>query len=121
MSERYLTYIYKASRKVYLEAQGIKTVTGKAIWDTKTIQRMLINEKYKGDTMLQKIFTDGCLALSTRIEKGKEVCPHSPTLDEGWVQDTLGVAVCQNGVYDEGVIRNEVDKIRFFDAYILIF
>ncbi|WP_242834952.1 recombinase family protein [Ruminiclostridium cellobioparum] len=34
--------------KTYLEAQGIKTVTGKDIWDTKTIQRMLTNEKYKG-------------------------------------------------------------------------
>jgi len=44
--------------KSYLESQGIKTVTGKEIWDTKTIQRMLINEKYKGDAMLQKTFTE---------------------------------------------------------------
>ena len=58
---------------------------------------------------------------STRIEKGKEACPRSPTLNEGWVQDTLGEAVCQNGVYDEGVIRNEVDKIQVFDAFILIY
>lgn len=57
----------------------------------------------------------------TRIEKGKEACLHSPTLDEGWVQDTLGKAICQNEVYDEGIIRNEVVKIQVFDAYILIF
>jgi len=44
--------------KVYLEVQGIKTVTGKGIWDRKTIQRMLTNEKYKGETMLQKTFTE---------------------------------------------------------------
>jgi len=56
---------------------------------------------------------------ATRIEKGKDACPHSPTLDEGWMQDTLGEAVCQNGIYDESVIRNEVDKIQVFDAFIL--
>lgn len=58
---------------------------------------------------------------AARIEKGKDACPHSPTLDEGWVQDTLCEVVCQNGAYDEGIIRNEVDKIRVFDTYILIF
>lgn len=48
--------------KSYLESQGTKTVTGKEIWDTKTIQRMLSNEKYKGDTMLQKTFTEDFMA-----------------------------------------------------------
>ena len=56
-----------------------------------------------------------------RIGKGKDACLHSPTLDEGWLQDTLGAYVCQDGVYDEGIIRNEVDKIRAFGTYILIF
>lgn len=194
--------------KAYLEAQGIKTVTGKEIWDTKTIHRMLTNEKYKGDTMLQKTFTedfmtgkksknigqrnkyyvkdshpaivsaevfdkvqdemvkrsrivsreDGTIETSgskyngkyllgnllicddcgasyrrrtergkvlwrcaTRIEKGKDACPHSPTLDEAWVQDTLGSAICQRGVYDESKIRDEVDKIQVFGGYILIY
>jgi len=57
---------------------------------------------------------------ATRIEKGKESCPHSPTLDEGWVLDALGAAIC-HGACDEKIIRNEVDKIRVFDTYILIF
>ena len=58
---------------------------------------------------------------ATRIEKGKEACPHSPTIDEGWVQDTLSKVVRQNRVYDEGIIRNEVNKIQVFDTFILIF
>ncbi len=193
--------------KSYLESQGIKTVTGKGIWNTKTIQRMLNNEKYKGDTMLQKTFTEDFMTgkksknigqrnryyvrdshpaivsaevfgkvqeemtkrsrfdrkeggsaeaskkyngkyflgnllvcsdcgasyrrrtergkviwrCATRIEKGKDACPHSTTLDEGWIQDTIGETVCQNRAYDESIIRNEVDKIQVFDAYILIF
>ena len=55
---------------------------------------------------------------ATRMEKGKEACPHSPTLDEGWVQDTLSEAVCQDGIYDESIIRSEIDKIQVIDAYI---
>jgi len=177
----YLQGLSLGQIKVYLESQGIKTVTGNEIWDTKTIQRMLTNEKYKGDTMLQKTFTedfmtgkrsknigqrnryyvkdshpaivsaevfdkvqeemakrsrlvskeDGTAEISgskyngkyllgnllmcgdcgasyrrrtergkvvwrcaARVEKGKDACPYSPTLDEEWVQDTLGVAIC---------------------------
>lgn len=44
--------------KDYLESMEIKTVTGKDHWDTTTIQKMLKNEKYKGDTMLQKTYTE---------------------------------------------------------------
>lgn len=204
----YLQGLSLGQIKAYLESQGIKTVTGKETWDAKTIQRMLINEKYKGDTMLQKTFTedfmtgkksknigqrnryyvkgshpatvsaevfdkvqeemakrsrfvnreDGTIETSgrkysgkyilgnllvcedcgasyrrrtergkvvwrcaTRIEKGKDACAHSSTLDEGWLQDTLVVAVCQDGTYDEGIIRHEVDKIQVFGDYILIF
>ncbi len=197
----YLQGLSLGQIKVYLESQGIKTVTGKEIWDTKTIQRMLTNEKYKGDTMLQKTFTedfmtgkkrkndgqrnkyyvkdshpaivsaevfdkvqeetakrsrlvsneDGTLEISgskyngkyllgnllvcgdcgasyrrraergkvvwrcaTRIELGKDACFHSPTLDEGWIQDTLSEAICQGGAYDEDVVKNRVDRILVF-------
>ncbi|MHB8065295.1 MAG: recombinase family protein, partial [Ruminiclostridium sp.] len=54
----YLQGLSLGQIKSYLESQGIKTVTGKENWDTKTIQKMLKNEKYKGDTMLQKTFTE---------------------------------------------------------------
>lgn len=204
----YLQGLSLGEIKSYLESQGIRTVTGKENWDTKTIQRMLTNEKYKGDTMLQKTFTEDFMTgkksknigqrnryyvkdshpaivsaevfdkvqeemakrsrfvrkeegtiearvskyngkyllgnllvcgdcgasyrrrtergkviwrCATRIEKGKEACLHSPTLDEVWVQDTLGEAVCKNGAYDESIIRNEVDKVQVFGVYIMIF
>ena len=192
----------------HLTQSGVPTPSGKIKWPVSTVESILTNEKYKGDTMLQKTFTedfmtgkkrknigqrnkyyvkdshaaivsaevfdkvqeemakrarlvtseDGNVEISgnkyngkyllgnllvcgdcgtsyrrrtergkvvwrcaARIEKGKEVCLHSPTLDEGWLQDTLCVAICQNGVYDEGVIRNEVDKIQVFDTFILIY
>lgn len=58
MFDLYLQGFSFGQIKSYLESQGIKTITGKEIWDTKTIQNMLKNEKYKGDTMLQKTFTE---------------------------------------------------------------
>ncbi|WP_313559366.1 recombinase family protein [Ruminiclostridium cellobioparum] len=44
--------------KAYLESMGIKSATGKECWSTTTIQKMLKNEKYKGDSLLQKTVTE---------------------------------------------------------------
>jgi len=45
-----------------LTSQNVKTPTGKsAKWRYKTIQSILTNEKYKGDALLQKRFTDNYL------------------------------------------------------------
>lgn len=96
----------------------------------------IISSKYNGKYLLWDLLVCGDCGASyrrrtergkvvwrcaTRIEKGKDACPHSPTLDEAWVQDTLGGAVCQNRAYDESIIRNEVDKVQTFDTFILIF
>jgi site-specific DNA recombinase len=54
----YLQVLSLGQIKSYLESKGIKTVTGKDDWNAKTIRDMLKNEKYKGDTMLQKTFTE---------------------------------------------------------------
>jgi hypothetical protein len=45
--------------KRYLEEHDIKTVNGKSEWSTSTIDRMLSNDKYIGDLLLQKTFTAG--------------------------------------------------------------
>lgn len=44
-----------------MEESGVKTVTGKTVWSANVIQQMLKNEKYKGDMMLQKTFTEDYL------------------------------------------------------------
>ena len=56
--ELYLQGLSLGQIKSYLEYQGIKTAMGKETWDTKTIHKMLKNEKYKGDTLLQKTVTE---------------------------------------------------------------
>jgi site-specific DNA recombinase len=203
----YLQGLSLSQIKAYLESMGIKTVTGNEHWDTTTIQKMLKNEKYKGDTMLQKTYTedfmtgkkarnigqrnryyvrnshpaivseevfdkvqeemakrarlvqkeDGTVEPSinkyngkyllgnlfvcgdcgasyrrrtergkvvwrcaTRIEKGKEACTNSPTLDDEWIRKVLGVTVCDNGFYDEEMVRNNVERILIFNCYLKI-
>lgn len=49
---------------------------------------------------------------ATRIEKGRQTCPNSPTLDEGWIQDTLGKAVCKNGSYDGSSVTDYIQIIE---------
>ncbi|WP_347563327.1 MULTISPECIES: recombinase family protein [Lactonifactor] len=57
----YLAGYTFAQIKKELEKQKIKTATGKESWDVTTIQKMLKNEKYKGDALLQKTFTEDYL------------------------------------------------------------
>ena len=52
--------------KKYLESHGIKTVTGKAEWSTSTIDRMLSNEKYVGQVLMQKTYTPDFLTGKKR-------------------------------------------------------
>lgn len=187
--------------KEYLEEHQIKTATGKETWATAVIQKILKNEKYKGDALLQKTYTEDFITgkksknvgqreryyitnshpaiitaetfdkvqeemanrarlirkedgtvesntskyngkyllgnllvcgdcgvsyrrrtergkvvwrCATRIEKGKDICSHSPTLDEKWVQNALGEKICENGIYNEMVVRNKVYRVFVF-------
>lgn len=204
--ELYLQGLTLGQIKMYLESMDIKTVTGKDQWDTTTIQKMLKNEKYKGDTLLQKTFTedfmtgrkikntgqrtqyfvseshpaivtaevfesvqkemdkrsrvihhdDGTLSPSdskyngkyilgnllvcgdcgasyrrrtergkvvwrcaTRIEKGKEACVKSPTINEEWIKEKLANTV-GGGTYDENIIRDRAELIRVYEVCLVV-
>ena len=57
--------------KKYLEENGIKTVTGKEVWSTSTIDRILSNEKYVGDVLMQKNFTEDFLTGKRKKNEGE--------------------------------------------------
>ena len=183
--------------KCNLEKEKIRTASGKSVWSKSVIQEMLCNEKYMGDCMLQKYFTEDFLTgkktkntgqreryyvhdshqgiisrekflevacemnrrksktinadgnmvktnrkynpqnilgnileceecgaayrrrtergkvvyrCATRIEKGRDACRESPTIEEEWIKTELGKNVCE-GEYDEEVVREKVDKV----------
>lgn len=202
--ELYLKGLSFGQIKTYLESMDIKTVTGNEHWDTTTIQKMLKNEKYKGDTILQKIYTedfmtgkkvkntgqrhsyyvsnshlaivsaeifdkvqeemakrsrivykeDGTVEFKgkryngkyllgnilecgycgaayrrriergyvvwrcgTRMEGGRDKCGDSPTLNEEWIREVLAKDFCEDRDYDEGMVRDRVDRILVFSEH----
>lgn len=54
-----------------LTRRGIKTPGGKDVWNQQTVRRMLSNEKYKGDALLQKEFTVDFLQKKMKKTRGK--------------------------------------------------
>lgn len=56
----------------YLKSEGIKTPSGKSTnWTKNTVSSILSNEKYKGDALLQKTFTDNYLNQSVIKNTGQ--------------------------------------------------
>ncbi|MCD7723351.1 MAG: recombinase family protein, partial [Clostridiales bacterium] len=56
---------------VELTNRGIKTPSGKDVWNQQTVRRMLSNEKYKGDALLQKEFTVDFLQKKMKKNEGE--------------------------------------------------
>ena len=56
---------------------------------------------------------------ATRIEKGKNECALSPTINEEWLKEQLTALIC-DGNYDEGTVKSKVNRIEVYDSYILV-
>ena len=56
--------------KNYLESHHIKTKFGRDKWDRNVIKQMLMNEKYKGDLHLQKVYTPDFITKKQVKNKG---------------------------------------------------
>ena len=69
--ELYLNGFGVRKIKKHLEENGIKTVTGKNEWSTSTIDRILSNEKYVGDVLMQKSFTENFLTGKRKKNNGE--------------------------------------------------
>ena len=72
--------------KKYLEEHGIKTVTGKSEWSTSTIDRMLSNEKYIGQVLMQKSYTPNFMTGKQEKNRGEMAMylvenAHEPIID----------------------------------------
>ena len=77
MDERsgiYTSYLHGDSLqtiKSKVEAGGYKTVRGNTTWSTQALLRILQNEKYCGDVLLQKTFTDNVLTGGPKKNTGQ--------------------------------------------------
>lgn len=69
--EMYLDGLSLDQIKTYLETEGIPTAKGKSIWNKNIIQGILTNERYTGDMLLQKTFTENCITKKTIKNRGE--------------------------------------------------
>ncbi len=54
-----------------LTAAGIPTPGGKEVWGRAVVQSILTNEKYKGDALLQKVYTTDYLSKKKKVNEGE--------------------------------------------------
>ena len=54
-----------------LTDEGYRTVTGKTVWHSTTVARVLCNEKYKGDALLQKYYIADFLTKIPVVNTGE--------------------------------------------------
>ncbi|MDF2609009.1 MAG: invertase [Lachnospiraceae bacterium] len=69
--EWYLAGLSLRQIKYRLEAMRIKTAAGNDVWHEKVILGMLSNEKYMGDSMLQKSYTQDYLTGKREKNNGQ--------------------------------------------------
>ena len=57
--------------KAYLECRGVKTRQGKSEWSKSQIKNILTNERYCGDMLLQKTYTENCITKKVKKNRGE--------------------------------------------------
>lgn len=55
-------------------------------------------------------FTSAPYRCAIRIEKGREACKESPTIEEEWIKTEIGKKVC-GGEYEEEVVKKKIDRV----------
>ena len=108
----------------YLEKNGIKTATGQDRWYDSVIFKMLRNEKYMGDALLQKTYTVDFMTKKRVINKG--IAPqyyveddHEPIIPKELfyrVQEELARRVSMNKA---AVTRKKNQRSKFSSEYAL--
>lgn len=98
--------------KLELERQGILTVTGEKVWHEKVIKGMLCNEKYAGDSLLQKTFTEDYLTSKRANNIGQRAKYYVYDTHEGIVSKEIYMkVVCEMNSrrrvvkYDDGTVE----------------
>ena len=101
----------------YLEENGIKTATGQDKWYDSVIFKMLRNEKYMGDALLQKTYTVDFMTKKKVINKG--IVPQEPIIPKELfyrVQEELARRASMN---KSAVTRKKNQKSKFSSEYAL--
>jgi len=108
----------------YLEEKGIKTVTGQDKWHDTVIFKMLRNEKYMGDALLQKTYTVDFMTKKKVINKG--IVPqyyveddHEPIIPKELFYRVQEELARRSSMNKAGVTKKKDQRSRFSSEYAL--
>lgn len=121
-------YVYNShegivSKEVYMKAVCEMNSRSSVVkYDDGTVES---RKKYNGQNLLGNLLVCGESGASfrrrtergkvvyrcaTRIEKGREACKESSTIEEEWLKKELARRVC-DGEYDEKLVRERVEEV----------
>lgn len=69
--DRYLDGYSIGQIRDYLKTKGIASPWGSKVWDKKSVDRILKNEKYAGDLLLQKTFISDPISKKSKKNRGE--------------------------------------------------
>lgn len=108
----------------YLEKNGIKTATGQDRWYDSVIFKMLRNEKYMGDALLQKTYTVDFITKKRVINKG--IVPqyyvkddHEPIIPKELFYRVQEELVRRASLNKAAVTRKKNQRSKFSSEYAL--
>lgn len=93
--------------KIQLEKEGIQTASGGSVWHESVIQGMLCNEKYAGDSMLQKTYTEDYLTGKRVKNEGQKERYYISDSHEGIVSKETFEKVKQEMEIRKRVVQRE--------------
>ena len=114
---------YKIKR--ILESDGVQTATGKTTWNATVIDRMLSNEKYMGDALLQKTYTVDF--LSKKRVKNRGIVPqyyieddHEPIISKELFHQVQEEKVRGASIYKPASHKRDTpQKSKYSSKYVL--
>lgn len=116
---------YSAGKiSTYLEEKGIKTATGLAHWHDTVIMKMLRNEKYMGDALLQKTYTVDFMTKKKVPNNG--IVPqyyveddHEPIIPKELFYRAQEEIMRRSSMCKSAVTRKKNQKSRYSSSYAL--
>lgn len=109
---------------IHLENKKIKTVCGKDKWHDMVIMKMLRNEKYMGDALLQKTYTVDFMTKKKVINNG--IVPqyyvennHEPIIPKELFYRVQEEIMRRSSMYRPSVTRKESQKRKYSSEYAL--
>ena len=120
----YLEGYSAAKISAHLQEKGIRTTTGKEKWHATVVMKMLRNEKYMGDALLQKTYTVDFMTKKKVINNG--IVPqyyveddHEPIIPKELFFRVQEEIMRRSAMCKSAVTRKKNQKSKYSSGYAL--